>query len=121
MSTDDSSAAGRGSGLSAGLGLVPEWAPSLEFSERAIDRFVYSQEPAGDMAAEFRADLAAVIAEAVAAERERWRNLLVRALPMLQEHADYANSAPVWHCTGYEANTLNALIPEIEEVLGPNA
>jgi hypothetical protein len=52
-----------------------------------------------------------------AAERERWRGLLVRALPMLEEHAAYANSAPVWHCTGYEADTLNALIPEIESAL----
>ena len=46
--------------------------------------------------------------------------LLQRSLPILKEHLEYANSAPVWHCTGYEANTLNALIPEIEAVLGPN-
>lgn len=47
-------------------------------------------------------------------------SLARRALPMLKDRADYANSAPVWHCTGYEANTLNALIPEIEAALGPN-
>ena len=52
---------------------VPEWEPTLEFSERAIDRFVYSQEPAGEMAEEFRADLAAVIAEAVAEANAKWR------------------------------------------------
>lgn len=58
-----------------GLGMLPEWESTLEFSERALDRFIYSQEPAGESAEEFRADLAAVIAEAVAAERERCAQL----------------------------------------------
>lgn len=52
------------------LGTLPEWESTLEFSERALDRFIYSYEPAGELAEEFRDDLAAVIAEAVAAERE---------------------------------------------------
>jgi hypothetical protein len=36
---------------------------------------------------------------------------------MLEEHQDYADSAPVWHCTGYEANTLGVLIPEIRAAI----
>lgn len=65
-------------------------------------------------------DVVAYVAAAVAAESERWRGLLLRALPMLREHAEYAANAPVWHCTGYEHNTLSKLIPEIEAALGPN-
>jgi hypothetical protein len=55
--------------------------------------------------------------EALRADAERWRALLARAMPMLEEHKDYADSAPVWHCTGYEANTLSVLIPEIRAAI----
>lgn len=58
---------------------------------------------------------------AVMTERERWRGRLLRALPMLREHAEYAASAPVASCTGYEHDTLANLIPEIEAALGLGA
>ena len=60
-------------------------------------------------------------AQEAAAERERWRRLLTRCAQALEWYAEYLNEAPIWHCTGYEANTVNPLLADVREALGPNA
>jgi hypothetical protein len=68
---------------------LPEWDPTLEFSDSAIDRFIYSQEPAGEMEDEFRADFAAALQEAAAKERERIRAALMDMHRKTADHNYY--------------------------------
>ena len=50
---------------------IPEWAPELEVSESALDRFIYSNEPAGADEDLFRKELAEVVAEVERLTAER--------------------------------------------------
>jgi hypothetical protein len=46
-------------------------------------------------------------------ELEQLRALLKRTIEPLEWYAEYLNTAPVWHCTGFEANTVNSLLDEL--------
>jgi hypothetical protein len=55
----------------------------------------------------------------VVAER-RLHDLLKRATKPMEWYLEYLDTAPVWHCTGYEASVVQPLLKEMKAALEPN-
>lgn len=59
-------------------------------------------------------------ADRIDADAERIKaleTLLKKAAPLLEDYAEYANTAPIWHATGGTANALNPLVVEVNAAI----
>ena len=55
--------------------------------------------------------------DALEAENSALLALLIRAAPLLEDYAEYANTAPIWHATGGTADAVNPLVVEVNAAI----